>query len=159
VSQYRSDYLPTVGAAGGYSARGQETDPANNYYVGVLLTWPLFNGFQTDHEVAAARLRQKEVEHSIDDLRQQIVLQVKRSYLDWKTSLDRIHQAEQTVEASSVELELATKRYDTGLGSIIELTDAQRRYTEDSARLVEARADFTVTHAALDRDSGCCLPP
>ena len=71
------------------------------------MTWPIFNGFLTDHEVTEARLRQDAVRHGIEDLRQQIVLQVKRSFLDWQASLDRIHQAEATVAASRVELDLA----------------------------------------------------
>jgi outer membrane protein len=158
VKQYRSDYLPRVGGVAGYNVRGQNATPGNNFYAGLVVTWPIFNGFLTEHQVAEARLRQDAVRHSIEDLRQQIVLQVKRSFLDWQASLDRIHQAEATVAASRVELELAEKRYETGLGSIIELTDAQRRFTEDGAEEVKALAGFSIAKAALDRDAGCCLP-
>jgi outer membrane protein len=158
VKQYRSDYLPRVGGVAGYNVRGQNATPGNNFYAGLVVTWPIFNGFLTEHQVAEARLRQDAVRHSIEDLRQQIVLQVKRSFLDWQASLERIHQAEATVAASRVELELAEKRYETGLGSIIELTDAQRRFTEDGAEEVKALAGFSIAKAALDRDAGCCLP-
>lgn len=158
IKQYRSDYLPQVGGVAGYNVRGQDGTPGNNYYAGLVVTWPIFNGFLTDHQVAEARLKQDAVKHGIEDLRQQIVLQVKRSFLDWQASLDRIHQAEATVAASRVELDLAEKRYDTGLGSIIELTDAQRRFTEDGAEQVKALAGFSIARAALDRDTGCCLP-
>jgi outer membrane protein len=122
------------------------------------VTWPIFNGFLTNHEVAEARLRQDAVRHGIADLRQRIVLQVKRSFLDWQASLDRIHQAEAALTASRVQLDLAEKRYETGLGSIIELTDAQRRFTEDGAQQVKALAGFSIAKAAVDRDTGCCLP-
>jgi outer membrane protein TolC len=158
IKQYRSDYLPKVGGVAGYNVRGQDATPGNNYYVGLVVTWPIFNGFLTDHQVEEARLKQDAVKHGIEDLRQQIVLQVKRSFLDWQASLDRIHQAEATVAASRAELELAEKRYDTGLGSIIELTDAQRRFTEDGAAQVKALASFSIARAALNRDAGCCLP-
>jgi outer membrane protein len=158
IKQYRSDYLPKVGGVAGYNVRGQNATPGNNFYAGLVITWPIFNGFLTEHQVAEARLRQDAVRHSIEDLRQQIVLQVKRSFLDWQASLDRIHQAEATVAASRVELDLAEKRYETGLGSIIELTDAQRRFTEDGAEEVKALAGFSIAKAALDRDTGCCLP-
>jgi outer membrane protein len=158
MKQYRSDYLPSIGAVAGYNVRGQNATPGNNYYAGLVLTWPIFNGFLTDHQVEEARLRQDAVRHGIENLRQQIVLQVKRSFLDWQASLDRIHQAEATLAASRVELDLAEKRYESGLGSIIELTDAQRRYTEDGAEQVKALAGFSIARAALDRDVGCCLP-
>jgi outer membrane protein TolC len=57
-----------------------------------------------------------------------------------------------------VELDLASKRYETGLGSIIELTDAQRRYTEDGAAYVRAVAGFAIANAALARDTGAGVP-
>jgi outer membrane protein TolC len=158
IQEFRSDYLPSVGAAAGYNLRGQEVAPANNLYAGVVITWPLFNGFLTEHQVAENRLHEEAVRHMIEDLRQRVIYQVKRSYLEWKASLDRIHQAEQTLAASRVELDLAGKRYENGLGSILELTDAQRRFTEDGAAYVKAQADSAIAKAALDRDTGSGLP-
>jgi outer membrane protein TolC len=158
IQQYRSDYLPSVGAAAGYSVRGQDETPGNNYYAGVIITWPLFNGFRTDHDTAEARLRQQAVEHGIQDLRQRVVSQVKRSFLDWQASVERVHQAEKALETSRVELQLANQRYATGLGSIIELTDAQQRFTEDEAQHVKALARFSTAKAALDRDSAEAVP-
>ena len=122
------------------------------------MSWPIFNGFLTDHEVAEAKLRQEAVRHAIEDLRQRIFLQVKSGYLDWQASLQRIHRAEQTVAASRAELDLAEKRYEAGLGNIIELTDAQRRFTEDEAGYINALAGFSIAKAALERDTGAGLP-
>jgi len=158
ISEFKSDYLPSVGATAGYSARGQALPANNNFDVGVIVSWPIFNGFLTDHEVAEAKLRQEAVRHAIEDLRQRIFLQVKSGFLDWQASLQRIHRAEQTVAASRAELDLAEKRYEAGLGNIIELTDAQRRFTEDEAGYINALAGFSIAKAALDRDTGFGLP-
>lgn len=154
VTEYRGEALPSIGAVAGYSVRGQTDTPGNNFYGGLLVTWPIFTGFLTDHEVAEAKLRQDAVTHAMEDLRQQIVLQVKSAFLDWQASLERIAQAERTLAASRAELDLAEKRYEVGLGSIIELTDAQRRFTEDKAQQVQALAGFSVAKAALDRNTG-----
>lgn len=83
---------------------------------------------------------------------------MKSGYLDWQAALQRIHRAEQTVTASRAELDLAQKRYEAGLGSIIELTDAQRRFTEDEAGYINALADFSIAKAALARDTGAEPP-
>jgi len=159
IEQYQSDYLPTLDAAAGYNLRGQDSISASNFYAGVVVTWPLFNGFLTEHQVAESRLRQDAVRHMIEDLRQKVVFEVQHSYLDAQASADRIYQAQQTADASRVELDLASKRYENGLGSILELTDAQRRFTEDSAALVRAQADSAIARAALDRDTGAGLQP
>jgi outer membrane protein TolC len=158
IAEYRSDYLPSIGATAGYSVRGQSSPAANNFDVGVLITWPIFNGFITDHEVTEAKLHQDAIAHAVQDLRQRIFLQVKSGYLDWQASRQRIHRAEQTVAASRGELDLAEKRYEAGLGNIIELTDAQRRFTEDEDGYINALADFSIAKAALERDTGAGLP-
>lgn len=161
IKQYRSDYWPRVDAAAGYNLRGQDATPGNNYYAGLVITWPLFDGFQTDHEVTEARLRQQAIEHDIQALRQLVILQVQRSFLDWQASVERVHQAEQTLDASRVELQLASERYRAGLGTIIELTDAEQRFTEDEAQRVKALASFSIAKAAVDRDAafGPTVPP
>lgn len=158
ITQFKSDYLPTVGATAGYSTRGQALPADNNFDVGIVVTWPIFNGFLTNHEVGEAKLHQEAIRHAIEDLRQRIFSQVKSGFLDWQASLQRIHRAEQTVAASRAELDLAEKRYDAGLGNIIELTDAQRRFTEDEAGYINALAGFSIAKAALERDAGFGLP-
>jgi outer membrane protein TolC len=45
-----------------------------------------------------------------------------------------------------------------GLGSIIELTDAQRQFSQDDAEYINARYAFAVAKATVERDSACCIP-
>ncbi len=66
-------------------------------------------------------------------------------------------RAEKTLAASRAELELAEKRYEAGLTSIIELEDAQRSYTFDDAAYTDALYGFSITKAAVDRATGRSL--
>ena len=151
IAQYRSDYWPTLGATAGYSVRGQDAHHADNLDVGVLISWPLFNGFLTDHQIAETRARQDAVGHDIEELRQTILLQVKSAYLDSQASVQRIERADRARAASQAEFDLETTRYQTGLGDILELIDAQRRVTEDAAEVVRAQAAAATAAAALTR--------
>ncbi|HEV2171350.1 MAG TPA: TolC family protein, partial [Candidatus Binatus sp.] len=157
ITQYRSDYFPTTYAIANYSTMGTTTPAATNFDAGVVITWPIFNGMETSHQVAEAKYHQRAIEHTIKDLRQRVFLEVKSAYLDWQASLERIRRAEQTLAASAVELELAEKRYEAGLGDIIELTDAQQRYTDDDAQYVQALYSFSLSKAALERATGGSL--
>ncbi len=154
VREFTSDYFPAVGAAAGVDARGQGTDAARNGYVGLVVQWSLFNGFLTDHELAEAKARTEEVHHAMTELRQDIALQVQTAFLDLQAADKRIVKAEQTLEASRVELALAERRYQSGLGTILELIDAQRRNTEDKAAVVSTLASSSVAEAALARATG-----
>jgi outer membrane protein len=142
---------------GGYNAMGTGLPAANNFNVGLVIAWPLFNGFLTTHEMQEARLDQEALEHAFDDLRQQVILQVKTAFLNWQASLQRIARAQSALAASSVELELAEKRYEAGLTNILELEDAQRHYTEDDANWAEALYSFSLAKAQVDRATGRSL--
>jgi outer membrane protein len=122
-----------------------------------VITWPMFNGFLTTHQVQETRLEQEALEHALDDLRQRVLLQVKTAFLDWQASLERIRRAEGAVAASSVELELAEKRYEAGLTNIVELEDAQRHYTFDDADYANALYSFSLARAQVDRATGRSL--
>ncbi|HEY6298624.1 MAG TPA: TolC family protein, partial [Candidatus Binatus sp.] len=154
VKQARSDYFPTAGATAGYSALGTGLPAANNFNAGIVITWPIFNGFATEHQVQEAKATQNAIRYAIEDLEQRVWLDVKSAYLQLQTSVERIHQAEATLAASSGQLELADKRYNAGLGNIIELTDAERFYIQDDAAYVDALYGYSVAKATLDRVTG-----
>jgi len=157
IKQARSDYFPSVGATAGYSAMGTGLPAANNFNAGIVVTWPIFNGFATEHQVEEAKATQNAIRYSIEDLEQRVWLDVKSAYLELQTSVERIHQAEATLAASSGQLELADKRYNAGLGNIIELTDAERFYIQDDAAYVDALYGYSVAKATLDRVTGASL--
>lgn len=158
ITQVYSDYFPSAQAVAGYNAMGTGLPAANNFNVGLVISWPLFNGFLTTHQIDEAKARQESINYAIKDLQLRIWLEVKSTYLQLQTSIERIHQAEETLAASSGQLELAEKRYNAGLGNIIELTDAERFYIQDDAAYVDALYGYSVTKASLDRVTGAALP-
>jgi outer membrane protein len=159
IREARSDFFPTFAATGGYNAMGTGLPAANNFDVGLVMTWPIFNGGLTEHAVQEAKFKQDAIRYALEDLQLRIWLEVKSAYLDLQTAVERIHQAETTLAASAGQLELADKRYNAGLGNIIELTDAERFYSEDNAAYVDALYSYSVAKAALDRATGAALPP
>jgi outer membrane protein len=160
ITEYNSDYYPTANAVGGYSAMG--TGPAmgyrlpvaNNFNVGIVITWPIFNSFLTSDQIAETKARRRAVQDAIEDLRQRIILQVQTAFLDWQAALQRINRAEKALAASRVELELAERRYQTGLANIVELEDAQRYYTFDDAEYATALYGYAVSKAAVNEATG-----
>ena len=107
--------------------------------------------------VAEAKAKQNVVRYALADLESRVWLDVKSSYLELENALQQIHQAEETLASSSGQLELADKRYNAGLGNIIELTDAERFYIDDNAAYVDALYACSVAKAKLDRATGASL--
>lgn len=157
VTEFKSDYLPTVNAVAGYAAMGTGTPAVNNFNVGLVITWPIFNSFLTTDQVAEARYQRHAIEEGIEDLRQRIILQVHTAFLNWQASLQRIERAQKALAASRAELELAEKRYEAGLSNIVELEDAQRHYTYDDAAYADALYEYSVDKAAVQEATGEAL--
>ncbi|HYL58638.1 MAG TPA: TolC family protein [Candidatus Acidoferrales bacterium] len=158
IAEARSDYFPTFQATAGYSAMGTGLPAANNFNAGLVVTWPIFNGFMTEHQVEEARARQNAVRYALADLELRVWLEVKSAFLELQNAVQQIHQAEETLASSSGQLELADKRYSAGLGNIIELTDAERFYIQDDAAYVDALYGYSVAKARLDRAIGAPAP-
>jgi outer membrane protein len=158
IAEVRSDFFPTFQATAGYSAMGTGLPAANNFNAGLVVTWPIFNGFLTEHQVEEARARQNAVRYALADLELRVWLEVKSSFLDLQNAVQQIHQTEETLASSSGQLELADKRYNAGLGNIIELTDAERFYIQDDAAYVDALYGYSVAKARLDRAIGVPRP-
>jgi outer membrane protein len=157
ITEFRSDYFPQAGAIGGYNAMSTGLPAVNNFNVGLIVTWPIFNGFLTTHQVEEAKLNQQAIEQAIKDLQQRVILQIKTAFLDWQFSVQQIQRAKGALEASQVELELAQKRYEAGLTNIVELEDAQRHYTFDDAEYANALYNYSLTRAAVDHATGRLL--
>ncbi len=157
VKIYRSDYFPTLQGAADYETTGTSLPAANNFDVGVVLTWPIFNGLETSHQIAQAKYKQDAIKHQIDDMRQQIVAEVTHAFLDWQASVAAIHQAQAVLDASQEELHLAEHRYQVNLGNVVELEDAQTRYTLDSSNYVDALYGYAITKAAVQHATGEAL--
>jgi outer membrane protein len=149
VKVYRSDYFPTLQGVGDYETTGTGTPASNNFDVGIVVSWPIFNGFQTKHQIDEAKYNQDAIKHEIEDLRQQIVLEVTRSFLDWEAAVAAIGKAQAVLDASQEELHLAEHRYKAGLGNVVELEDAQTRFTLDQTNYVDALYGYAVTKAAV----------
>jgi outer membrane protein len=154
IQQAKSDYFPTANAQAGYIAMSTGLPAANNYYAGLVVVWPLFNGFRTEQQVAEAREHQRAAEYAIADLQQRVIEEVTTTFLNWQASIAVIKKAEQTLNASREGLRLADERYKQGLSSIVELDDAQRRLTEDSAAYVTALYNYSASKAAVQRATG-----
>jgi len=158
ITEVDSDFFPSAQAVAGYNAMGTGLPAANNFDVGLVVSWPIFNGFLTTNEIDEAKARENSINYALQDVQLRVWLEVKSAYLQLQTSIARIHQAEDTLAASSGQLELAEKRYNAGLGNIIELTDAERFYVQDDAAYVDALYAYSGTKATLDRATGASLP-
>ncbi|HEY8077734.1 MAG TPA: TolC family protein [Labilithrix sp.] len=149
VRALKGGYGPALTANAGYSQTGtalNDLGPAWN--VGVALTWPLFQGGVTRAQVREAEASEDLTDAQVDAEKLQIALDVRTASLNLRAAKATATASEDVVVNARERLRLAEGRYESGVGSAIELGDAQVALTQAEGQLVGAR--FRVSSARSD---------
>ncbi len=121
---------------------------------GVNLNIPILNGGLLSARRVEADLRAQAADKDVQELTLQVSKDVRVAWLDANSAFRRLDVAARLVEEANEALRLAQTRYDAGLGSIVELTQAQ--YTQTSAQIgaASAKYDYLSRRSALDYTTG-----
>ncbi len=152
----RALQYPTIALVGtaGFVPAGQDVIPGKYGAVGVNINVPVFNGGLFKARRSEADFRAKAVAQSAIDLANRIARDVKVAYLNASTAFERVGLTAQLLEQARLALDLSQSRYDLGLSSIIELSQAQLNLT--SAQIVSASAkyDYQAQRSVLAFETG-----
>ena len=156
----RSGWFPTLNtiAAYGWSGPnapfGSEALENKSWWVGAGLTVPIFDGLLSYHNVKTANANIRATLANREVLSQNISKEVEQVYLDVNSAWELIRATKKALEAARENYRLAQGRYQVGVGSIIEVTDAQVQYFQADLRYVQALYDYRVAEARLDKAIG-----
>ncbi|MEE9568119.1 MAG: TolC family protein [Candidatus Binatia bacterium] len=159
IAVARRGHLPDISFFGQYgrrnTSRGGDTFPLQLIWqAGITIEIPIFSGFETTYEIEEALRDYREIKAREEETRQQIVLEVERSYLNVIAATERTKAAEAAVRSAKENLDLANGRYRVGVGSIIEITEAQVINTEAQTNLIQSLLDHKIAEAELARAMG-----
>jgi outer membrane protein TolC len=84
-------------------------------------------------------------------LQQQIAFEVRQAFLQAREAEESLQVADRALEQAQENFTLAEGRYETGVGSVIELTDAQALLLNARGQRVQAEQNFLVAVAALEK--------
>jgi outer membrane protein len=121
--------------------------------VGVNVDIPVFNGFLYTARSHEALLRSQAAQERLRDLRDRISRDVRTSWLNANTAYDRLAVTQQLLEEANLALNLSQSRYNLGLGSIVELSQAQLQQTQAQISNVSAGYDYRLALAVLQYET------
>jgi len=137
------------------SSTAENTFPLlGGWQVGLSLLIPIFDGFRTTNRVQETLHNYYVIKSQEELQRQQVALDVEQAYLRLVELQERIKANESALNASKENLDLANGRYQVGVGSIIEATDAQTLYTEAQTTYIRTLYDYKIAEAQLIRAIG-----
>ena len=121
---------------------------------GLNLTIPVLNGGLFSARRREAELKAQAASADLEDLALRIARDVRLAFLEAQTAFRRIDVTDRLVAESNQALRLAQVRYDNGLGSIVELNQAQFNQTAAQIQAAAARYEYLSRRAALDYATG-----
>ncbi len=146
----QKDHLPNVTGNATYDWSGNRYPLRSGWVVGAQLNVPLFTGGRTTAQVAESRADLEALRFDEITLRQDIALQVRTALLEVQRTSDSIDVTQRAAEQARENLQLAEGRYSTGVGNIIELTDAQVQRARADADRVRALYSYQTAVASLE---------
>ncbi len=148
--------LTAVGGALPYINPGNANPniPAGYEAVALNVNIPIFNGHLfTARQQAAEYQRQATLQRSRDE-QDRIARDVRVSWTHARTAFEAIATAQQLLIQANLALDLSQSRYNLGLASIVELTQAQLGQTSAQVESLNAKYEYQAAHAALQYTLG-----
>ena len=146
------NFFPDISGSGAYG--GTQSQLNESWSLGLTLSWSLFDGggriaryqeAKANLEGARARVKSAELD---------IVQNVEQAEIAVEEAQERILAAQTLVASAQENFRLAQGRFDAGVGTILELTDAQLALTQAQNTESQALADYRIALARLDRAVG-----
>ena len=147
----RDQLFPTISALGSVGLAPVRNDHLSSWYgaVGVNVAIPVFNGFRFTAQAHEAKLRARATQQQFTDLRNRIARDVRTAWLTANTAYNRVAVTQQLLDQAKRALDLAQTRYNLGLGSIVEFSQAQLQQTQAQISNAQAGYDYRLALAVL----------
>ncbi len=155
-------YFPSLSAFANYgynsgrNTLGQLiTAPWLNFStIGLSLQVPIFDGFQKKYQIVQKRITLQKAQNSGELLRNSIDLQIRQSSITLKNSLQTLQTQQRNRDLAQEIVRVTQIKYKEGVGSSIEVLNAESSLREAQTNYFASLYDFLITKVDQDRSLG-----
>ncbi|MGC9944837.1 MAG: TolC family protein [Bryobacteraceae bacterium] len=115
---------------------------------------PIFNGGLFAARREAARFKAQAADQRVRDLEEGVARDVRVAWSDSQTAYHQLDVTAELLRQATMALDLAQGRYNLGLSSIVELTQAQLNLTQAEVENLGAKYDYQKAYAGLQYATG-----
>lgn len=125
-----------------------------HYSAGLVMTFPFFDSGLTRGRVREAEATTDVDRAQLEQSRQQVELDVRQAQLDIADARQRAVTAQKELQSAREALRVAEVRYRAGLGTNVEVTDAQLAVAQAGQNVANAQFDYETALARLQNSTG-----
>jgi outer membrane protein len=144
-------FLPSIAAVGSFGVTPYHQAGINDRYaaVGVNVNIPLTNGNLFAARQAEALFKAQAESQRVRDVENRVSRDVQVAWLNASTAFQRLGLTDQLLDQATQALDLAQQRYNLGLSSIVELSQAQLNKTQAELAQASAKYEYQAQRATL----------
>lgn len=164
VAVLKAEYFPTLSLFTNYNVTAQENGSpdffgsANNRttsaVTGVSVSFPLFRGFSRDARVQQARATVQQEEARLQRLTKEIESELRTVIAEMDEARLRVASQRRAVAQAARGFEIASVEYREGVGSQLQVTDAENALRQSEFNYAQAVYDYLVARVRLDAAAG-----
>lgn len=153
----KSLYYPTLSAFGNYNISGSKIDEINNNRVftfGLTLSYPIFQGFQTDVTKQTYEVNIKQKKEDLVKLERQIRTDIKKAVFDLETAYKQIEITERNIVSAEQDKFLSEENFRIGYGTLLDVQVATTNLNNLRINRINYLYNFLLLQKQIDYLSG-----
>lgn len=152
VNYEKSQSNPTLGFRTSYVRQNSTAFQPNQMWVaGIELSVPLYDGGATKAKTEQAKEEVVQLQETLAETEQNVVLQVEQLHLDLVTSIEQLKVADAALVQANEQLRLAQLRYKVGVSTNLELLQAETSQAEASLSVHQSHYNVLKSYYAWKR--------
>ncbi|MDB5111899.1 MAG: TolC family protein [Mucilaginibacter sp.] len=161
VKSKRAQFLPKLTANGSFANTYQDNSFSrlyrNNYpssYIGLSLSVPIFTGLQHTNQLKQSQITVMKAENDLFNLKNALSLQASQARITYINGLQTLNNQKQSQALAQEVLRVSKIKYQQGVGSSIEVTQAETALQNADNQYIEGLYQTLVSKVDLDRAYG-----
>ena len=161
LKRYKSEYLPSLSAFGSTSLQYQNSSFSNLYkrsfpttLIGLQLSVPIFSGFQRSNRIKQAEFTVRKSQNDLFQAKNSINFDIKNSTTQYTNSLTSLENQQRNLDLANEVLRVSKIKYEQGVGSSLEVTQAQTSLKESQNNYINALYDALISKVDTERATG-----
>ncbi len=143
-----TNYYKTSGFKG--DGFGKQLENNFSQYIGLSMSIPIFNRFQTRNRIRSARIDQANQQLQLDNTKKALYKEIQQVYYNAQNAQSKTQSSAEAVQSSKDAFQLMQAKYENGKSTITEFNEAKNNYLKSESDLVQARYENLYQHALLE---------
>lgn len=158
---YKAQYLPTVAISGNYTYVSMNNNfkfgdykwnPYSNINLSVSI--PIFDGLKKRNDIKQTKVSLEQMKWQREDIVRNLRLSINNNVNNMTNYVEQVFSTKDVIAQAQKGYEISQKLYDTGMGTLLELNDAQLGLTQASLAFNQAIYNYLASKADLDKILG-----